>query len=85
MKSNNSKWEYRRIVGLIRKRVDNSSCNTKEIISYMKDKFNHDTMPHELERALLKSERIHKIFEVEIDGAVVSVWASEWDPNFTRY
>ena len=51
MKSNDSKWEYRRIVGLIRKRVDNSSCNTKEIISYMKDKFNHDTMPHELERA----------------------------------
>jgi len=41
-------------------------------------------MPHELERALLRCERIHKISEVEIDGAAVSVWASEWDPNFTR-
>ena len=69
---------------MIRKRVDNSSCNTKEILSYMKDKFNHATMPHELESALLRGERIHKISEVEIDGAAVSVWASEWDPNFTR-
>jgi hypothetical protein len=76
------KWEYRRIVGLIRKRVDASSCNTKEIIAYMRREFDHDPQPHEMERALMRCPRIHRVGSVEVDGEPVSVWASEWGPEF---
>ncbi len=82
MSRESEKWEYRRIVGLIRKRVDVSSCNTKEIIAYMRKEFDHDPQPHEMERALMRCSRIHKVGLIEIEGEPVSVWASEWDPEF---
>ena len=60
-----------------------SSCNTKEIIAYMRKEFDHDPQPHEMERALMRCSRIHKVGLIEIEGEPVSVWASEWDLNST--
>ena len=72
-------WEYRRIVGLILKRVDDSPCTTREIIQHMKDKYDHEVKPHELERALMRSDRIYKKSEMEVDGSPMSLWASIWN------
>ena len=57
-------WEYRRIVGLIRKRIDDSPCTTREIIQHMRDEYGHEVRPHELERALMRSDRIYKKSEI---------------------
>ncbi len=72
-------WEYRRIVGLIRKRVDDSPCTTREIIQHMKHEHDHEVKPHELERALMRSDRIYKKSEMEVDGSPMSLWASIWN------
>ncbi len=72
-------WEYRRIVGLIRKRVDESACTTVEIIEYMRSVHNHDTRPNELEKALMKCERIHRIKGINYKGRKVSLWGSDWN------
>jgi len=72
-------WDYRRIVGLIRRRVDSSPCTTREIIHHMREVHGHDTKPHEMERALMRSERIYKKSEIMVDGSPMSVWASEWN------
>tara|TARA_Y100000817_G_C16540246_1_gene404152 strand:+ start:81 stop:335 length:255 start_codon:yes stop_codon:yes gene_type:complete len=72
-------WEYRRIVGLIRKRIDDSPCTTREIIQYMRDEYGHEVRPHELERALMRSDRIYKKSEMEVDGSPISLWASMWN------
>ncbi len=72
-------WEYRRIVGLIRRRVDDSSCTTRELIQYMKDEHGHEVKPHEMERALMRSDRIYKKSEIKMGGGSMSVWASKWN------
>ncbi|MBL21091.1 MAG: hypothetical protein CMB42_04410 [Euryarchaeota archaeon] len=82
MRGTNSRWEYRRIVALIRGRVDKSSCNTRDIITYMRKEFGHETKPYELEKALVRCERIHRVGSVDLDGEEVTVWISEWDPEF---
>ena len=72
-------WEYRRIDGLIRKRVDDSPCTTREIIQHMKDEYSHEVKPYELQRALMRSDRIYKKSEMKVDGSLMSLWASTWN------
>ena len=79
MRRSEDLWEYRRIVGLIRKRVDASPCTTREIIRHMREVHGHETKPHEMERALMRSERIYKRSETIVDGSPMSVWASVWN------
>ena len=79
MRRSEDLWEYRRIVGLIRKRVDASPCTTREIIRHMREVHGHETKPHEMERALMRSERIYKKSETMVDGSPMSVWASVWN------
>lgn len=79
MKNNDELWKYRKIIGLIRSRVDRSQCTTTEIIEYMKEIHGHDSRPNELERALMKSNRINKVGTTEINGKIVSIWASDYN------
>jgi len=79
MKNNDKIWKYRKIIGLIRSRVDRSQCTTTEIIEYMKEMHGHEARPNELERALMKSNKIHKIGTTQCNGKMVSIWASDWN------
>ena len=79
MRGSEDIWEHRRIVGLIRKRVDSSPCTTRDIILHMRDEHGHDPKPHEMERALMRSERIYKKSEIVVDGNPMSIWASIWN------
>ena len=45
----------------------------------MKDEHDHEVKPHELERALMRSDRIYKKSETEVDGSPMSLWASIWN------
>jgi hypothetical protein len=79
MKSKDNIWQYRKIIGLMRSRVDRCQCTTSEIIEYMKEVHGHDSRPNELERALMKSNRIHKIGTTKYNGRMVSIWGSDWN------
>ena len=48
----------------------------------MRKEFGHETKPYELEKALVRCERIHRVGSVDLDGEEVTVWISEWDPEF---
>ena len=54
-------------------------CTTREIIRHMREVHGHETKPHEMERALMRSERIYKRSETMVDGSPMSVWASIWN------
>ena len=45
----------------------------------MRDEYGHEVRPHELERALMRSDRIYKKSEMEVDGSPISLWASMWN------
>ena len=45
----------------------------------MREVHGHETKPHEMERALMRSERIYKRSETMVDGSPMSVWASIWN------